>query len=159
MKKYLRLFFPVMIILIGIQFLLDHFYRNPTKITAMEQLVAEGKMVDARVLDFNDFRTNKSPNKTSYKIQYEYAVNGKEYKREEYVPIFPEQENVKIKYLPSNPNVASMHAETALAKMKENTDSSVGIFLGIVGILFGMGAFFYRWKALKAEEAAGYKKF
>lgn len=153
--KYLKLIFPVLIFLIGVQFLLDHFVRNPAKLADYEMLISKGQDTEAVLAEeykVTEVAGVESENKT---ISYSYTLNGQQYTQEERVAVLPKIDDamkINIKYLPSNPNVSSVNPTAALANQKELSDGSAGIWLGLAAIVIGGFLFLSRFKSMKAEE-------
>ncbi len=150
MGKLLTLIFPVVLIVMGIQFSRDYF-GDTTKDqrNKLEQLIANGESTTATLS--SEYKTKKIkiakvPIKM-HEFDYSFNVGTKEYQgKKTYTAQLPASSAVNVKYLADDPSVNAIAPAEALASLEE-TSGTPSLLIGLGMILVGG---FLGYRRLKA---------
>ena len=145
MKKLLGLIFPVILILIGIQFTRDYFGNtSKERKNELEQLISQGKETLGILNDQYKQKTTKigGARIITYEIGYTFTANDQKFSGSKTVKEKPTVPMVKVKYLPSNPQINAINPQEELNSLQESQGKTktllIGLGLILVGFLLGI---------------------
>ncbi len=152
MKKVIGLLLPLAMIIIGIQFIRDHFGDTSKELKQKyERLSNEGATTTAQLADQYKETTIKIagiPIKL-YEVEYTFFVLGDEFSGKKSLNDPPTQAQMEVTYLPSDPDINAIQPQEELSKMLEQSNSNTSLYIGLalllVSLIIGIG----RVKAFK----------
>lgn len=157
MKQLTRLILPIILLILGIQFMSDYF-GDTTKEerVKLEGLVSSGEetlgILNSEYKE-KTIKIAKLPIKT-YEVSYRFMVEGKEYSGTKTLRDKPTEPTIQVRYLPSNPTINAATPEEELAFLKESKDSAARLLIGLVLTIIGLGLGFLRYKAFQKSRTA-----
>ncbi len=157
MNKILNLLLPVFLLVIGVQFTRDYFGdTGKEKRSQLEQLISGGE--EALGILKSEYKEKtikiaKIPIKT-YEVGYEFEVGDTRYSGLKTLQELPTEPTIRVKYLPSNPEINAANPEEELASLTEYEGSTSTLLLGLGLILAGCGLGFFRYKSFQKTKAA-----
>lgn len=146
MKKVIGLLLPLAMIIIGIQFIRDHFGDTGEELKQKyEQLSNEGATTTAQLADQYKETTIKIagiPIKL-YEVEYTFSVLGDEFSGKKSLSGPPTQAQMEVTYLPSDPDINAIQPQEELSQMLERSKSNTSLYIGLalllVGLFIGIG--------------------
>lgn len=143
---------PVVLLLIGIQFVRDYFGQTEQqKRKNLEQLVAGGQETDGTFTgEFEDktIKVAKVPI-PGFDVEYSFAVGDKTYTGRKRMKELPNYKDVKVSYLPADPNINAADPSAELAKLNDYENDNLTLFIGLGLMLAGLGLGFFRFRAFQ----------
>ena len=150
MKKLIGLIFPVILILIGIQFTRDYFGNtSKERKNELEQLISQGKETFGILNEQYKQKTTKigGARIITYEIGYTFKVDDKKFSGTKTVDEEPTIPMVNVKYLPSNPQINAIDPEEELASLQKSQGKTKTLLIGLGLILAGFLLGYFRIKS------------
>lgn len=151
----ISLLFGVGAIVVGIFGLQQYFGGAEKELARIEKLKNEGQItiaeLDTMVLEIKIKRIK------TYSLAYKFEVEGKPYKGSYHFNDYNALDSLTgmVTYLPSNPTISSLNINAEHAKANENVteneSSSLGLWLGIGLLLFGLFQLFMAYRKFTAK--------
>lgn len=157
MKKLLGLVLPVILILIGIQFTRDYFGNSiKERKSELEQLISQGDETVGVLKEQYKEKTMKIGKRKiiTYEIGYTFSVNDKKFNGTKTLTEKPSDLFVKVKYLPSNPQINAVDPEKELNSLVEREGKTSTLLIGLGLIIAGFLLGFFRIKAKPNTEGS-----
>ena len=147
--------FGVGALVVGLVGLQQYFGGAEKELARLEKLKKEGHntiaWLDTMVLEL------KIKGVKTYSLAYKFEVEGKPYKGSYHFNDYDALDSLTgiVTYLPSDPTISSLDINTKLAKAKKNVaeyeSSSLGLWLGIGLLLFGLFQLFRAYRKFTAK--------
>jgi len=157
MNKLLNLLLPVFLLVIGVQFTRDYFGdTSKERRSNLEQLVSSGEeTLGILKSEYKEktIKIAKIPVKT-YEVGYDFKIGEKEYSGFKTLKKPPTEPTIKVKYLPTNPEINAANPEEELASLDEYEGSTSTLLIGLGLILAGLGLGFFRYKSFQKAKNA-----
>jgi len=152
MKKLLNLILPIILLVIGIQFTRDYFgVTGKEERAKLEQLISSGEETLGTLKDEYKEKTikiAKIPVKT-YEVEYNFKVEEKMFSGLKTLKNLPTEQTIKVKYLPSNPEINAVNPEEELASLVKSEGSTSTLLIGLALILVGLVLGYFRLKSFR----------
>ncbi|KAA3624615.1 MAG: hypothetical protein DWQ02_22865 [Bacteroidetes bacterium] len=151
MKKLLRLVFPILLLIIGIQFTRDYFGTSETKTREdLQLLVTSGERTMA-ILN-NEYKEKtikiaKIPIKT-YEVNYTFMVRGKQYKGKKTLDSPPTSLEAEVTYLSIDPTINAIDPAEELSEFIESEGNIGYLITGMILFLVGLALLYFRLRPL-----------
>ncbi|MEZ4986025.1 MAG: hypothetical protein R2795_13480 [Saprospiraceae bacterium] len=157
MNKIFNLLLPAFLLIIGVQFSRDYFGNtSKDERNQLEQLISGGEETFGVLKSEYKEKTvkvAKVPIKT-YEVGYDFKVGEKEYSGLKTMKSPPTEPVVKVKYLPSNPEINAVDPEEELASLSAYEGDIFTLLIGLGLILAGLGLGYFRYKSFQKGKTA-----
>ncbi len=145
--KYFKILLPILMVFVGVVSLKDYFSRQANeKMDMYAKLAKEGKEVVGELDEGYIENKSKMKNSSTFDIHYTYHLEGVTYSGEETVSTRPEGKDIKVTYLPENPEIHTVINPLELTrKYGEEAKSPFNLYIGLLFLVVGMGLAYFRY--------------
>ena len=151
-KKLSKLIVPVILVVLGSQFVMNHFRLN-SQISNLELLVSEGSKIETVLnKEYKEvtIKIAKLPVKY-YEFEYSFNYKGKQYNGNESFSSIPNTLRAEVTFLPENPTINNINPIKDLNELKEDKGSFINLIIGSLMMLVGGFLLYSRIKNIPAK--------